>query len=121
MRKAFKEPETFAQYEMGEEHIYQCLEMIRQDLMCRADDTPMPSVDELYKIGDGQAMQCRDWNALVAWSRNPGQHSCFESGWGFRTVKRRLEQHTFCPMDSPHYEVMKEYLERHGHKSMFDE
>ena len=106
---------------MPDEHIYHCLNMLRQDLMCKADDTPMPSADKPHVIGDNQVMQCRDWSQLVAWSRYPDQNACFELFSDYRPVAHRLEQYAHCPEDSPYYPVMKEYFERHGHKSVYDD
>ena len=119
MRKAFKYPETFGR--SVEEHIYHCLNMLRQDLMCKADDTPMPSANKSHVIGNNQVMQCRDWSRLVAWSNHPDHNACFELYSDYTPVAHSLEQYAHCPQGSPYFPVMKEYFERHGHKPIVDD
>jgi hypothetical protein len=89
--------------------------------MCRADDTLMPSEDRPHAIGDKQVLQCRSWEALVAWARAPERNSCYEMISEYVPVSHRLEQYGFCPESSPHYAAMKRYFERWGHKPMFDD
>ena len=43
------------------EHYQHCLDSLRQDIMCRADDTPMPGILGGH-LGNGQTVMCRDWN-----------------------------------------------------------
>ena len=94
--------------------------MLRQDLMCKADDTPMPSADEPHAIGNNQVMQCRDWTQLVAWSHHPDHNACFRLFLDYRPVAHTLEEYASCPDDSPYYAVMKDCFRRHGHKPMDD-
>ena len=107
--------------EQYEEHIFHCLNMLRQDIMCKADDTPMPSANEPHVIGNNQVMQCRDLNQLVALSRHPDHHSCFKLFSDYKPVAHELEQYAFCPEDSPYRPVMEEYFERHAHKPLYDD
>ena len=102
--------------EQYEAHISHCLNMLRQDIICKEDDTLMPSVNEKHAIGNTQVMQCRDWNQLVAWSRYPDHDSCFKLFSDYKSVAHELEQYAFCSEDSPYRPVVKEYFERHGHK-----
>ena len=62
------------------EHILHCLDNIRLDLECSADDTPrmvpQGSTAKTAKLGIGQLRQCRNWNQLASWTE---QHSaCFQ-------------------------------------------
>ncbi|KAF2193117.1 hypothetical protein K469DRAFT_619703 [Zopfia rhizophila CBS 207.26] len=101
------------------EHIAHCLDTIRQDIMCHADDTPMPTINERHKIGDGQARKCKDWDALVRWTQAPERQSCFKMIDEYRRVPNSLEEFAYCPVDSPYAPVMERYFERWGHKSPF--
>jgi hypothetical protein len=121
IRKAFKSYERTKHYDGDHEHIYHCINTLRQDIMCKPDDTLMTSVDEPHVIGDNQHVQCRDWNKLVAWSQDPQRHSCYHIFEDDRHVVNTLESYAFCPEDSPHYQTMKAYFERHGHKNVFDD
>jgi hypothetical protein len=60
------------------EHLIHCLDNIRQDIMCAADETPryIP-VDATGNAitGVGQYRQCKDWSKLKKWSMEHG--ACF--------------------------------------------
>ncbi|KPI43357.1 uncharacterized protein AB675_7161 [Cyphellophora attinorum] len=61
------------------EHLLHCLENIRLDLTCNADDTPrfVPRTahESTVKTGVDQLRQCRSWDALEKWAK---EHSaCF--------------------------------------------
>lgn len=103
------------------DHLYHCLDSMRQDIMCKPDDTLMWSLDKPHVIGDNQVMQCRDWNSLVAWARDPHRHSCYKILADDLPVAHTLELYAFCPKDSPHYKTMKAYFDRYGHQPAFDE
>ena len=100
-------------------HVNHCLDSLRQDLMCKADDTPMPSINQPHKTGDGQIMECRDWDKLVAWARRGDHHSCFEHINEYKDPVHKLEQFAFCPEGHPSREVMTAYFEKFGHKDAF--
>ncbi|KAF2228674.1 hypothetical protein EV356DRAFT_457279, partial [Viridothelium virens] len=102
-------------------HVDHCLDSLRQDIRCKADDTPMPSVNEAHKTGDGQILECRDWDGLVAWARHPDRHSCFEHINEYKDPVHKLEQFAFCPTDHPSHGVMTRYFEKFGHKDAFAE
>ncbi|KAF1946910.1 hypothetical protein EJ02DRAFT_499741 [Clathrospora elynae] len=99
-------------------HIYHCLDGIRQDIMCTADDTPMPA-PIAHQAGDGQIRQCRDWDKLVAWARRPDQHACYDFD-DYREATNTLELFAFCPPDSPYREFQQAYFEYHGHKDAYE-
>lgn len=118
---------TIKTYEAGKKppgspsHLYHCLNTLRQDLMCKADDTVMESANVPHMIGDNQAMQCRDWDKLVAWARAPERHSCYHIFDDDRSVAHTLEEYAFCPEDSPWYSTMKAYFDEHGHQPLYDD
>lgn len=81
----------------------------------------MPSENAPHVIGDGQMMQCRSWEDLISWAREPERHSCYEMISDYVPIVHRLEQYAFCPEESPHYETMRRYFEIHGHKNVFED
>lgn len=100
------------------QHIYHCLDGIRQDIMCNADDTPMPA-PAAHHVGDGQVRQCRDWDKLQAWATRPDQNACYK--WDdYREASNTLELFAFCPADSPYRAFQEAYFERHGHKDPYE-
>ncbi|KAJ4362979.1 hypothetical protein N0V83_010096 [Neocucurbitaria cava] len=63
IRKAIVSKHNGDNHTFSLNHIYHCLDGIRQDIMCIADDTPMPA-SVAHHVGDGQIRQCRDWNNM---------------------------------------------------------
>lgn len=61
------------------EHILHCLDNLRVDLECSADDTPryIPpgATESTAKTGVGQVRKCRDWSKMKAWAKEHG--ACF--------------------------------------------
>ncbi|KAH7345862.1 hypothetical protein BKA66DRAFT_517192 [Pyrenochaeta sp. MPI-SDFR-AT-0127] len=100
-------------------HIDHCLDTLRQDIMCFADDTPMPTISQRHKIGDGQPRKCKDWDALVRWTQEPERQSCFKMIDEYRTVPNSLEEFAYCPSGSQYTGVMTRYFDRWGHKDPF--
>lgn len=100
-------------------HIDHCLDTLRQDIMCFADDTPMPTIHKKHQIGSGQPRKCKNWDALVKWTQEPERQSCFHMIDEYRPVPNSLEEFAFCPEGSPHTETMTKYFERWGHKDPF--
>jgi len=100
-------------------HIYHCLDAIRQDVECQADDMPMPYLD-VY--GEGQVRQCRNFTKLVEWATTPERDPCYRRGHeSYRFTKHKLEMYAHCPVDSPYYPIAKEYFEKHGHQKLFED
>jgi len=99
-------------------HIYHCLDGLRQDIMCMADDTPMPAPRQ-HQLGDGQVRQCRDWNKLLAWATRRDQHACYNFD-DYRESTNTLELFAFCPEDSPYRSFQQAYFELHGHKDPYE-
>ncbi|KAF2736291.1 hypothetical protein EJ04DRAFT_490041 [Polyplosphaeria fusca] len=103
-------------------HILHCLDTIRQDLMCHADDTPMPTVNERHKIGDGQPRKCKNWDALVKWTQEPERQTCFRMIDEYRRVPNSLEEFAFCPEGQEFDKIrdsMNAYFGKWGHKDPF--
>ena len=82
------------------QHVLHCMEALRQDIMCNADDTPRYTTsDAVPESGVGQIRQCRDWGKLERWARqyNACYHFINQTATGFPNVLR----YTFCPPGSP--------------------
>lgn len=67
-------------------HAYHCLDTVREEIMCNADDTPVPAFSNHANIvGAGQTRMCRRWKDVMGfaskyttcyastWQRKPGQ------------------------------------------------
>lgn len=100
------------------DHIYHCLDGLRQDIMCTADDTPMPA-PIAHRVGDGQVRYCRDWEKLVAWATRPDQHACYKFD-DYREATNTLELFAFCPPNSPYRDFQQAYFEFHGHEDPYE-
>ena len=79
-----------------------CLNVLRESVMCHADDTPL-YIGQLHKqiysddpkAGIGQTKMCRDWNALIEWSK--ARSACYRPiNWGEEGFDE-LERYKFCP------------------------
>ena len=97
------------------DHYDHCLNALRQDVQCRADDTPMPAVPGMH-IGEGQQLMCRDWNKLVAWTQAPAQNACYRQMDDYKSAVIGIERHAFCPEDSPYSQILEAYFESNGHR-----
>lgn len=97
-------------------HIEHCLDSLRQDIMCKADDTPMPTVKIINGAGDDQVMQCKDFNKVIEWAQSPEHDACYKHVNEFAGVHHGVERFAFCKEDSPFYPSMSRYFEKHGHK-----
>jgi len=117
MRRAFMDLQAGNEAVVPAAHVYHCLDSLRQDVMCKADDTPMPSPRIHDAVGDHQVLQCRDLSKVVEWAMAPERSACYRAGNDFRPVVNNLDRHAYCPVDSPYYPVVEEYFEKHGHKN----
>ncbi|RAK77476.1 uncharacterized protein BO72DRAFT_496141 [Aspergillus fijiensis CBS 313.89] len=61
-------------------HVLHCLDQLRQDVICNADDTPRyaghPRPGDPPGTGAGQVRLCRDWAQLERWARE--RTACFK-------------------------------------------
>ncbi|KAF2999918.1 hypothetical protein E8E13_008880 [Curvularia kusanoi] len=98
-------------------HINHCLNGLRQDIMCAADDTPMPALAE--HIGAGQVRKCRDWSRMTEWATQLDRNACYKLD-DYREATNTLEQFAFCPPGSPYQEIQQAYFDYHGHKDPYE-
>ena len=104
-------------------HISHCLDTMRQDVMCKGDDTPMAAKEVINGIGYGQEMQCVDFKKLVAWTKAPQQDACYAQVSDYKRVNAEagIERFAYCRESSPYHSTMKSYFDIHGHKDLFIE
>ncbi|TVY81904.1 Phenylalanine aminomutase (L-beta-phenylalanine forming) [Lachnellula suecica] len=86
------------------EHSWHCIDAIREEIMCYADDTPRytgrfnaekDSKDYLPIPGLGQTRTCNDWNGLVEWANE--RSACYKYINGSDPDFPTLERYKFCP------------------------
>jgi len=59
-------------------HVLHCMDSLRQDVICNADDTPRVTNDDPKPdSGQGQMLQCRSFDKLNAWARE--YSACFKA------------------------------------------
>jgi len=93
------------------EHSNHCLDWLRNDIMCRADDTPLFATNSSKsENGIGQYRQCRDWGKLEAWAKE--HHACYRYGDFVVEDKKpsQLGRFQYCPDDSPYLPRVREYF-----------
>lgn len=85
-------------------HILHCLDELRRDVICHADDTPRyAGLQDPPGTGKGQVKMCRDWNALQAWALE--NTACFRHEDG--VADRMINRFKFCSNGSqPWLEVI---------------
>ena len=117
MRRSFHDLQATGESPIPSGHVEHCLDSLRQDLMCTANDTPMPSLELLNGSGEGQMMQCKDFDKLVAWTQDPERNACYKrlTTSDFKPIVHSIERYAFCPADSQHFTAMSRYFEEHGH------
>jgi hypothetical protein len=119
MRKAYMDAVHGLPQIVPTEHYSHCLDTLRQDLMCLADDTPMPTINQRHHIGNGQVRKCRNWEKLIEWTQEPERQSCFRMLDDYRRVPRTLEQFAYCEKTSKYYPIAQKYFEEYGHHNPY--
>jgi len=117
IRKAITVKHTRGNQTFDYHHINHCLNGLRQDIMCAADDTPMPALAE--HIGAGQVRKCRDWNKMTEWATQLDRNACYKLD-DYREATNTLEQFAFCPPGSPYQDVQEAYFAHYGHKDPYE-
>ncbi|KAM3084560.1 hypothetical protein ACMFMG_001338 [Clarireedia jacksonii] len=121
MRRAWVDIERGNPPIIASHHIHHCLDTLRQDIMCTANDTPMPTRLQENVIGDGQVMMCRDFDKMIKWTQEPERQSCYKRLTDYFPLAHKLERFAFCPQDSKYYSVVESYFKKWGHKDPFVE
>lgn len=119
MRKAFIDYDRGNPRLIAPQHLAHCLDSLRQDLMCYADDTPMPTINKPDHIGDQQIRQCRGTDRVAKWSTELERNACYHRITDYVKPYHKLERYAFCPKESKYYPVVQAYFEKWGHHDMF--
>ena len=119
MRKAYADLERGYTPQIHPWHVYHCFDALRQDIMCNADDTPMPMTDLPNKVGNAQVRMCRNFDDLIKWTREPERHACYHRFTDYSSVKNKIEMYSYCPEDSPYYPLQQAYFAKWGHHDPF--
>lgn len=85
------------------EHIAHCLDSLRQDILCWADDTPQHYValngtGHKGTTGQGQTRMCRDWTKMEAWGQQ--HNACYAFINETEGVSAEVERYKYCPEGS---------------------
>lgn len=96
-------------------HVMHCLDTLRDDVLCHADDTPRyTTATPEAESGMGQLRRCRNWSKLEAWAEH------FSGCWHYIDVhydqRNELERWRFCEPGSPYYERVQKWTEKHQGK-----
>ncbi|KAE8140862.1 hypothetical protein BDV38DRAFT_279838 [Aspergillus pseudotamarii] len=92
-------------------HILHCLDSIRVETMCAADDTlryiPLNNVSG-YKPGDGQKRKCRDWHQMQSFVDK--HDPCYRYVFPGDDTVSNLERFKYCPNNSSYLPKIREYF-----------
>ncbi|ORY18372.1 hypothetical protein BCR34DRAFT_504701, partial [Clohesyomyces aquaticus] len=96
----------------GFEHASHCLDWLRNDIQCRADDTPlyMKMGEHGPENGVGQYRKCKDWSKLAEWAQE--NTACYRYGDFVTGDKQRSQigRFKYCPKDSPYLPKVRKYF-----------
>ena len=82
-------------------HVIHCLDQLRQDIVCNADDTPRVTTDSVEPgTAVGQVRSCRDWTELEQWAKQ--YNSCFKYVNQTSRDLEELQRYIYCPRGSPY-------------------
>ena len=85
-------------------HVGHCLDAIRQDIVCNADDTPrFTGLSNKLTSGLGQTRLCKDWGKLEEWAKEHSACYRYDAGADY-TNGIELELFKHCPDDSRPWE-----------------
>lgn len=90
-------------------HITHCLDALRGDVICQADDTPRyTTITKSPESAVGQIRQCRDWKKLEEWAKD--HTSCYNYISSEADHINQLERFKFCPPNSPYWPKVREHF-----------
>ena len=93
-------------------HVMHCLDALRDDVLCHADDTPRYTTNSSgTRTGEGQMRQCRDWSKLEAWAAH------YSGCWRYISKKNderdEIERWRFCEPGTPYYDRVQWWIQKH--------
>lgn len=90
------------------EHITHCFDVLRQDILCAADDTPLYTIEgEQNVLGEGQPRKCRDFKKLEKWAKS--NEACYAY---VKEVEPfgPMDRYQYCSKDSKFGPNMRAYF-----------
>lgn len=94
-------------------HITHCLDSLRDQIICNADDTPRFThyrTEKGHLTGNDQRRQCRNWSDFEIWARK--HNACYRYGDPTWDERSQYERFMYCPDDSPYLPAVKEFFEK---------
>ena len=89
-------------HRMPYEHLLHCVDVLRNTVMCEADDQPLALTQVMFAENitasapsPGQITMCRDWDAMSAWSR--AHSACYRPGYRSQDGLDDIERFKNCP------------------------
>lgn len=90
-------------------HITHCLDSLRDDILCQADDTPrFTTRTKAPESGMGQLRQCKDWGALEKWAAE--RTACYRYVSHKAGSIDQFELFKYCPKDSPYWPALRKHF-----------
>ena len=94
-------------------HVLHCLNILRETIMCNADDEPLytgplhvQTGEPNPRAGIGFPRMCRDWDKLQAWGR--AHSACWAPYEVFNRSFPEIERYKFCPDGSMPWKHLEE-------------
>lgn len=96
-------------------HVMHCLDVLRDDVICHADDTPRyTTTTQKPESGMGQIRQCRDWGKLEEWAKK------YSGCWRYLDAKHdessEIWRWTYCAEGTPWHDRVKKWVGKHEHE-----
>lgn len=93
-------------------HVMHCLDVLRDDVICHADDTPRyTTTTKKPESGMGQMRQCRNWGKLEEWAKK------YSGCWRYLDAKHdessEIWRWTYCPEGTPWFERVGKWMQKH--------
>ncbi|MCJ1477339.1 hypothetical protein MMC13_006010 [Lambiella insularis] len=88
------------------DHLVHCLDILRQEIMCTAADTPIAG-KAAGGLGTNPTRLCRSWDALEAFAQQYNACYSFANESASAADLPRIERFRYCPPDSPYRAAME--------------
>ncbi|PQE28640.1 Thioesterase domain-containing protein [Rutstroemia sp. NJR-2017a BBW] len=87
---------------LPESHVIHCIDVMREEIMCSADDTPRYTGrvntevgKKIATSGNGQTRMCKNWSALAKWATD--NSACYRYVNKTDPDFPELERYKYCP------------------------
>ena len=87
-------------------HVDHCLTILREDILCNADDTPRYTGGHHKQPGSGQGQVrlCRDWTKLDEWAKQ--RSACFKTPESWYDGAPSADRYKSCPDGSAPWKTL---------------